>query len=539
MAALNIDSDTGLPKKFMAAFNPIEIEITSDVLGTGSKAVGTVTFFTANEGDTITLDGVTLTATANPGIGEFLTLAAAGTLGQVAESLRWAINENPNLNYKYKCTHIGTSSFVTIFALKTGTEFNKTITKTGAGIFVTGMIGGTYQYRAQQFENYGAWVDVYMQENGGILPSLFGTTFATTTNAVVVARLNQKFDGRNNVFKFDISNILNSYVDFNKPTFGSSTVLEQDFGVNNYYLQYGEEYSVSGNPYVRRFVVGTTQPYWIGNAAIPFNQNSNLSGYSTTLIDELSNQPRAKSVYRDQIEFFNFFYPLAVDGEKVMIVVDYYFTDGTTQQEFKFPTINLNDRYSYIDVGPNNVDVPFIETSTSKTVEHYDITVYNFTGTFNADIISDGRGTAISETYRYTINEDCQDYQTRFIFLNRLGGWDSAHFIGVTESELSVERNIFNTAQDNDFNYAITVDKNLNINSFDEYTSSSGWIDKEYADWLKELVTSLQVYVIEGNKLREIIVVGQEWGYNDKTKQYSLDLTWKYNFDINNQDNGK
>lgn len=93
------------------------------------------------------------------------------------------------------------------------------------------------------------------------------------------------------------------------------------------------------------------------------------------------------------------------------------------------------------------------------------------------------------------------------IFLNRLGGFDTFRFYGSKDEEVKIERGTYQRAygtwSSNTFNYNTSERGTSNIKTDLTVNGDvmSDFLDRDTVNWLEELLTSPQVYMIEDSKL--------------------------------------
>jgi hypothetical protein len=144
-------------------------------------------------------------------------------------------------------------------------------------------------------------------------------------------------------------------------------------------------------------------------------------------------------------------------------------------------------------------------------------------------------GAAVSsEIITFTRNvSTCQDTSYRVHFKNRLGGFDGFDFIRATVKNTSIRRSEFAQVKG-------TVDGSgvetwgseergrsiYNVEITDNWLLRSDWLTDAESTWLKELLTSGEVFIQVGSVLMPIVVVNS--GYTEKTttrdKLFELEL---------------
>lgn len=119
----------------------------------------------------------------------------------------------------------------------------------------------------------------------------------------------------------------------------------------------------------------------------------------------------------------------------------------------------------------------------------------------------------VSSYIRYTILRECND-SYGFMFLNKLGGWDVYYFNSDFSTEFKTDTTTsFKTLQP-DYKISDTYEK-VERKDVNETFVIKSMVNKETAEWLKELSTSKYVYSLFGDN-RYIIVQDFDLSISDK-----------------------
>lgn len=221
--------------------------------------------------------------------------------------------------------------------------------------------------------------------------------------------------------------------------------------------------------------------------------------------------PNEALVTEAQENYLYFFLYSAITGFRVRAQI--FYTDGTNEihQLFSWdgsPTLQkgslfvLPVGYTQASIGLKNV---------AKTVSSYKVYVEDI----EANVISEERTYTIERTgnaalYRY------------FLFENSLGGYDSLRTKGKSELNARAEYDEIESILPPDYNVQDGQFSRINIaadsNNID---TSTGFIRKEYAEYLRELLYSRRVFeTVEGQRVPVII----------ETKSFSINRTYDYNY---------
>ncbi|MDR2950705.1 MAG: hypothetical protein LBV71_16075 [Prevotella sp.] len=130
----------------------------------------------------------------------------------------------------------------------------------------------------------------------------------------------------------------------------------------------------------------------------------------------------------------------------------------------------------------------------------------------------------ISSYIRYKILRECND-SYGFMFLNKLGGWDIYYFNSDFNTEFKTEvTTSFKTLQPN-YKLSDTYEK-VEFKETEETFAIKSMVNKETAEWLKELSTSKYVYSLFDNN-RYVIVQDFDLSISDKDL---FEVTMKYTY---------
>lgn len=145
-----------------------------------------------------------------------------------------------------------------------------------------------------------------------------------------------------------------------------------------------------------------------------------------------------------------------------------------------------------------------------------------------------------SAIFTYSIVPNCSVFpNVRIMFQNRDGGYDYWNFNYDSKWTIDINRTLY--TKQLDYNYTIgdrgrTI---LNIDANVMYSANTDWISESDYNFLQELVTSGDVYVIDeitGNKLPINL---EDTQYIQKTanreKIFNLTITYRYAYDLNLQ----
>lgn len=313
--------------------------------------------------------------------------------------------------------------------------------------------------------------------------------------------------GSTNKGVFNIGRILESYVthDFN---YSDTLASGCPNSTKEYNFKVGYEYSTSPTGSVTEYLNQASASGSIWNAALnPYDFVSfDIDAYTDTARKFLTSV-RSQTIHRTQKVWL---YALRGAATNLRIV----YSDSTTA------TINLPST--------KMVRVP-VNLSTPSGATYFDC------------YLRDVDGVTISETYRFTIKDECSKYDTYdLFFLNRLGGFDSFRFNRVSKKSFDITRKTYRQNQYTLDNTAVSwtygTDSFSNVQYYEEskqkLTLFSNWISDTESTWLRELVESPVVYLWDGTTLQAINITNamyeeKKW-INDKMFNLQLDIEFSF-----------
>ncbi len=182
--------------------------------------------------------------------------------------------------------------------------------------------------------------------------------------------------------------------------------------------------------------------------------------------------------------------------------------------------------------GFTNADIiggiqPIINTNV---ISKYEIAIFHSGG---------GTNQVVSETKTFNINKKCSKYDTiRFMFLNRLGQYDYFNSTLVSKKTTNIQRNTYKKNLPYNYTVGNRGETVLAVNANQSVICNTDWVTQEESDWLQELFTSNEVYILnlDGSYLPVILTVDTpetKKRVNDIIFNYTI--TFRYAYDLNIQ----
>ena len=303
--------------------------------------------------------------------------------------------------------------------------------------------------------------------------------------------------------------------------------------ITSYCIRFGEEYG-SLNTGVTVFSSITSATGYIFNGVQQYEQlpswkyNDYVLTGSTSKF--LTNQPRSGVFIKNNTDRGTLSYMQLINGGNPAsdaLVLTTYQTSGGSIQYIGNYSSGFTNNIIHVPSGIWNINNAglgtLINTATDK---QYDLFISGSTG-------------QISERIIYKITPICSKYDTiRIQFLNRLGGFDYFNFNLVSRKTINITRNSFKKVLN--YNYSIgdrgtTV---LDIDGIYSYTVQSDWVNQNESNWLEELITSNEVYVIDSSGNAFPIIINDNSVEIKKSVNDKL-LSYMFSYSSANKINGQ
>lgn len=544
----------------------------SETVGISTPARGSITMLNPNqvvEGYTITIDGIVFTFSANPNNG--LPIFPSPT-ANIISALWVAIAYHPYLKDRIIVTPSGDALYLT--AKYEGTQFDFIVNQSGTA-FATSYTGAQDGVFAQTKQDYGVVVDLYV-DNTPTTQRLFISPSAppnTSANFANTKPLEKRYSGVN-LFEFDLAEslfpFLKSQVPLVKDTAGFG-----DFGVNyalpmiaRFAYIVSERWVEDGISYqfpreIRGFNYETDEvkkTFWAVRSSerLEYTDDDTYRSFyfrwrgrrldGQGLVYPLSHQPLRKLIRRDALEFLYFVFDRPANLNLYDLLgmrVTFTLEDCTEVESFfpitAFSTFDIQNGIISIEVSPRMFDLTSYE-STSK-VASYSITFYVLSS-FN--ISAPAIDLTVEQSYVLVNEDNCADNVPTLLFLNPLGGYDSLTPRGVIVKSIDVDRDNYNRTlkhetvnKHNGLPYPdyekVTTESTYATQTTVSYSINTGWLDKDHADWLRDMVQSTEIYLvdptmeretrtIDGWQPRRVLVRGFKWERSSLDDSYALSI---------------
>lgn len=394
--------------------------------------------------------------------------------------------------------------------------------------------------------------------------STYDNTFCSTAGTPSVSTNNDSFDNGNGNTSIELeiykdngiflgvsdipdSNSLGTYVTTlskfyykDNVWYDTNAIASKMLGYSNSFLN-TEDWTDAGTMMEYRYIArlnnsSSIVPFYISNVLYVINgydytlNENNISDYIYSVDDNNVVYPLTNNRFRNYIngqsEYFNFIlndsnHNNSIDDEFNFELLYKYYTyskDFIASVEKSSKSRMSMNMVNTIKV---NTDIDTIENKYNKTVGYIEV------------FLIKGDGNEISYPICYDVAPECLNEIKSFAFLNRLGGWDSFNFNGVTKTDFNPKdvKTLYKT-QLPDYNISSEVESVYSKTNEEYYTVTSSVIDYTTMDWLRELADSKVVY--EVNSKRYVIVDEMKMEYNDDDNSFQVSMKYHYSGRYNN-----
>lgn len=337
---------------------------------------------------------------------------------------------------------------------------------------------------------------------------------------------------------FDLARTLADYVSVNLANSNDNGFnLHRDHYVL-YVLKFGEWYNGTAYPDLT-----TTSTQTALMMALSFNQFQSYD-YTDYLMDAanvgkfLTNSPRTLKARRNgyaELHFIN----STLEGAYYLRIRT-YLPDGSLIDTYRinnpFYTASSSQVWVSVGVGAYNLNNATLSLGSQSVIDDdcasYDVALFN-----SDDDIS-------SELVTFTIDDTCHKYDGKHIkFLNRLGGFDTFFFtsnenvfvdVNSREQFTKLQGTTSGSPVEWGYNLSDRGQTTINVDAQERTVLKSGALtDAEYV-WLRELITSPEVYAVESyngtvyDRPINITTSSYEEVYKRNKKMSQLTIEYKY-----------
>ena len=330
----------------------------------------------------------------------------------------------------------------------------------------------------------------------------------------------------------DVSRTLRNYLsedlypltDTNGIRRASNSYLEYD-------IQIGEEYEVAGT--LTQFPNLSNATHYVFNAALSYVDF--VDYLPSTYLDTkfLTNAPRLQDTF---LEGWGALHLMLDTGTTLTDLTIATYLNGIIQNVYNVPNTSSSqifmlaagvDAINAID--PARFSIPPVQPIINNTIDEYRVTANTSTG-----------GT---ETFTFQIKETCYD-NVRVHWLNRLGAYDWFDFELSAKDSYSVQRQTMKQIPDVVSSLGAVTYSKQDRQTLDYWVKekrttalTSNWISGEQSEWLKDMLSSQDIYLEIGGELIAVNIdtTNYDVKYEDRDELFLLEVSFTYAIDSDRQ----
>lgn len=236
-----------------------------------------------------------------------------------------------------------------------------------------------------------------------------------------------------------------------------------------------------------RTIINATVPYleWelgsVKNAII--NKDTGLSSFIVDTVADnrfLTNSPKTIKIGRTDSYQLTFIVDFDA-GKAYRRQIVTYDSTGAVIQTFRKTFTPIADGVWSMGAGARNFTAPTITSSVVK----YEISITDANDSNND----------ISEVVTFEIDDNCYRSDTRFLWLNPRGGYDTFTFHSPRKLNSTVKKTTFKPARTFPVVVGNSEEKITDVDASETITTGTHKVNKETAEWLQELLESPEVFI--------------------------------------------
>jgi hypothetical protein len=318
--------------------------------------------------------------------------------------------------------------------------------------------------------------------------------------------------------------------------FGSIVATDKQFNIqvgntaSPYYVNAFETGRITSQTHVK----GLTSGFYAFNGTRQYQQQGfdfsqyligSLSGYTQFLTNHPANEgfssydSNAKSIYITNYETISFLIDQVLYPASYFIIVVLYNKNGgvITTHTYNY---TLSSAYHRIDfpTGPANL----LSMGVSFTnVDHYEVRMEYSSFPVPQPLCS----------MFYNLVSNCSPHtNVRILWLNRLGGIDYFNFNWMSKNTISTTKTLYKKELPYNYNIGDREDTVLAQKASEAWLVSSDFITEPESNWLKELFTSPEVYVLDETTGLKYPIIISDTSYTVKTRLNDRLIAVSFNY---------
>ena len=291
------------------------------------------------------------------------------------------------------------------------------------------------------------------------------------------------------IAEFDISTILQSYLEEDIPLLSLVDIQRLDSQQKRFYVSSQEKYGYPPTIYSN----GYRQYYYVllgGLNKIEVASDDFFDKYLPEQRMFYTWQPVEKEVFVDQPEFLT--YLVNEEGLPLFQVqIRLFFSDGSIQEDNLF-SVDLPGRYELYRFPVGYEQLRLSDYERNSLIARYEITV------------SDGTFIPLSQTRSYVLNRSKPEYVSYLLYLNSLGGFDTLRATGHPRNRLKVSAETLQSAERYPGLTALG-ERTLGVEGQAEINTSAGFLGSD-AVALQDFALSRKVLLLRSGRLLQVTI---------------------------------
>ncbi|MDR1501612.1 MAG: hypothetical protein LBT43_04070 [Prevotella sp.] len=253
-------------------------------------------------------------------------------------------------------------------------------------------------------------------------------------------------------------------------------------------------------------------------------EKNNLSEYVYDIsrnneAEPLTRQPVLTHI-RGQKQYFNFILsdpaPESNDTQCKLGILYKVYTQADSYLDYEVSDVQDKGKYNAVNTACLDIDKVVLDK-------------YAKAGIVRVYLCRDGK--AVSKALTYRILPDCLYKVNDFAFLGSLGGWCSFNFGGTEQTDFKSETTTIHRTQTPEYTTSSRIESVFNKDVTEQFTVQTLPINREVAEWLKEISASIAVY--ELSTKRYVIVDELNVKHNSKDDLFVLQMKYHYSDSYN------
>ena len=325
------------------------------------------------------------------------------------------------------------------------------------------------------------------------------------------------------------------YTKPNDPASGAITSIERTGNTSSQYYAYQgtRQYTEINKNF------GTERVILNGTYSQNYLSNYNNIDITSIPADSPNNYiyGNTKDIFTTQYETLSFLIDPGCTSSYMRIqTYDIQYNTLTYSETSLYTALPSNGKYIRYDLpaGPMNIiNGGYISSASMSQAKYYSVAIVNKISSVNY----------LKAIRFYEIVPNCSKYPTnyRLVFMNRHGGTDYWNFNWKSTNVLTQTQTIFRRQLAYNYSVGDRQDTVLSNKANETYTISSYWISERDSNFLKELITSPDVYVFDEVNNVKLPIIILDTTYQVKTaindKQFCLTVNFRYAYDTDLQNN--